>query len=153
MPRKDNRTTELESVNPDERHAFLREIFMYGHLELLTVQDIQFLSRNELERRLRTNKVTEQFFGQLLAQIPDAHIKFGMLSESYQKTRNRRLFFSEPRVFQAYLGVKDLPLLTSDDQGRILLMTSLPEQLLQLEHSRFWEQWVKFCETHLTIST
>lgn len=131
------------SKTEDKRQLFLSKTIGYGHLDLLSIQDVRIISRSQLYSTLNPSNATEQWFWELLNKADDGEVKVGYLRDSISRCRSQCLFFSEPEVFLAYLEREALPIFTQETQLRVVLITPLPDDLLGLlEPSRFWGRWV-----------
>jgi hypothetical protein len=132
----------VSETEHDKRRAFLCKTLTYGHLDLLSIQDVDFISRSQFYSTLNPSNATEQWFWELLTKTND-EVKFACLKDSLSSCRRQHLFFSEPEVFLTYLEKGTLPLFILETQVRVVLITRLPDDLLGLfEPSRFWERWV-----------
>ena len=125
-----------------QRSSFLRTVLTYGHLDLLEPQNLRFISRDELINSLNTEKIPEQWLAQIAANTTDEEVKVAVLEDPIPEMCYQRLFFSEPEVFQRHLDNEELPLLTMERQMRVVLITDLPEDLLELKPTNFWKHWV-----------
>jgi len=125
-----------------DRSSFLQKALAYGHWDLLQQSDMQFMPRAEFINSLRKEKQPEQWLATLLTASDEADVKIAVLNPSSLYNSFQTLFFSELDVFQRYIDGEELPLLTLESQMRTVLLTKLPENLLQLKPSLFWENWV-----------
>ena len=136
-----------------DRTSFLSRGLAYGHWDLLQPDDIKFIPRDELVSVLKRDKPSEQWLAELLKDVTDAEAKVAVLTDPILETSYQRIFYSEPTIFQHYLQLQlkdQLPMLTLESQMRYVLVTSLPEDLLELKPSRFWKFWVIDIHTLLT---
>jgi len=133
------------------REDFLRKTLAYGHLDLLNGSDMQIISRTDFLGLLGNGKQAEQWLADLLAECDEDEVKYAILNPCAGQNNFQRLFFSEAVVFQRYLNNEALPLLTLEDQVKTVLITELPQNLLELKPTRFWEYWVRILFFSLII--
>ena len=112
----------------------------YGHLDLLDENDVEVISRGELKARLAERPV-ENYFWSLLEETTDDDVILGILPTQFEDP-SRRLFYSDPEVFEHYLITHSLPLLTFEDQSVIVMLTELPEHVIDLLTEDFWSKLV-----------
>lgn len=123
--------------------SVLRRVLAYGHWDLLQPEDVRIVPRDRLISLLSPDEAPEQWLIDLLADATDADVKVGILTDSILQTNYQTLFFSEAEVFQRHIEKEELPLLSLEDQMRIVLITSLSKDPLELKPSNFWLRWVK----------
>ena len=126
--------------NFDARKDVLFKALAYGHLDYLEEQDIQIISRDRLKASLAGRRA-EEYFLELLEETSDDDLHLGVLSRNLENPI-RRLFYSDPEVFEHYLFTHSLPLLTFEQQSLIVVITELPEHLLDLFSGNFWQELV-----------
>ena len=123
--------------------AFLDRFLTYGHWDFLSPDAFRLLPLKEFIVKLDTCKAAEHWLANLLSECSEEDVKIGILEDSLMQNHYHTLFFSEPDVFHRYtIEMEDLPVLTLENQMRTVLITSLPESLLELTPRRFWRYWV-----------
>jgi len=123
--------------------AFLERYLTYGHWDLLAPETFHLVPLKEFIKSLDTIKTAEQWLADILSDCSDEDVKIGVLDDPLMQNHFHTLFFSEPDVFQRYtIETEKLPLLSLEEQMRTVLITSLPEDLLELTPRRFWKYWV-----------
>jgi hypothetical protein len=101
----------------------------------MSIEDLEHIMGNRKAERwllhlLRTRK-----------QTSDEEILLMSLPGNSINDAFRRLFFSEPKIFQLYCETQSLPILNIQDNARIAIVTRLPRNLLDLEPKNFWKEW------------
>lgn len=102
---------------------------------------VQPLSLEQVEVALGGQR-GEQWLRQLLRACMESdskRISFLRLPENRYDPRLHSLFFSDEKMFQYYCDTQNIPVSSNGDVGRIAIVTSLPERLLELEPRKFWE--------------
>ena len=122
----------------------MNKVLAYGHLDVLDPEQLKFLSREEFCASMRADNPAEQWLAEILMDSTDKEVKVATMTEPLLEQCYQRLFYSEPSVFQQYLGGKEIPILTMTCQLQTVMITDLPEDLLELKPRRFWKYWVSF---------
>ena len=79
----------------------------------------------------------EGYFWELIEATIDSDVRIGLLPRGFEDP-SRRLFYSDPEIFEYYLTTHSMPLLTFEDQARFVILTELPDRLLDLYPDTFW---------------
>lgn len=125
---------------------FLFRTLGFGHLNLLRPGEVELISPDELRRVLGSQRA-ERWFSELLESTSVEELQIARLPISDTKSPYQRLFFSGLYVFQQHIETQRLPILSLADQGRIVVVTNLPNDcdllLLEPEPAKFWEHLVR----------
>ena len=130
----------IASLNFEAKQQVLFKALAYGHLNCLAEEDIEIISRERLRSALAGRRA-EGYFWELIEETSDYNVLFGILSRDFEDP-SRRLFYSDPEVFEYYLNTHSMSLLTFEDQARIVILTKLPDRLLDLFPETFWHNLV-----------
>jgi hypothetical protein len=125
-----------------QRRSVLRKILGYGHWDLLQNHDFHVIARDEFIFSLRQDHLPELWLQKTLDEERYQNCKIAVLNASVMERSYQHLFFSEPDVFQRYIEKGQVPLLSLERQMQVVLITDLPENLLDLQPRRFWDYWV-----------
>ena len=132
--------------NVNERKQVVFKALAYGHLDLLEEDDVQLISREELKVSLAKGGRAAKYFWELFEETTEDDVRLGVLARDFEDP-TRRLFYSDPEVFEHYLLTRSLPILTFEDQSLIVMLTELPEQLLDFFPETFWSKLVGVMDT------
>ena len=79
----------------------------------------------------------EGYFWEMIEATIDSDVRIGLLPRGFEDP-SRRLFYSDPEIFEYYLTTHSMLLLTFEDQARFVILTELPDRLLDLYPDTFW---------------